>query len=370
MNPGIIFATNNDNKAREVREILKDYPFKIMSLKDAGIDIDIEETGTTYEENAYIKAKTIFDIVGDKIVIADDSGMEVRALNNEPGVYSARYMGEETPYKIKMENILERMEKYPDDKDRAMTYNCAVTCFIPAGVFGNKEVITFTDLAVVEGIVSETITGNKGFSYDSIFYYPPDGCTMGEMETSKKNSLSHRGKAMRMVAGKLMFYLTEHNKKLAANYPWVIPRNRNSDKVVSNYDYSYTELDQLPIGWNRAFGIAMCEDIQKVLNKHRCTESFRILKIKEKYGSLRLYFTVDSKEAYKEINEIIEKYTDISIKTCIICGDEAQWVSQDWISPYCEKCMSGNIKKAGKQGTQEKFTNINEFLRKGYNDGI
>jgi len=198
----VVFATNNQNKVREVSEILKGCPFEIVSLREMGIDIDVPETGTTYAENAYQKAKAVFDIVKDKIVIADDSGFSVDALNGEPGIYSARYLGEEVPYSEKIKDILRRMKDIPDEKRNAQ-FNCAVCALIPEGMVSSYG-IEITKLVVVEGFVTREPKGDNGFAFDPIFYYPPFGCTTAEMTSEQKNEISHRGRAMRLIRDELL----------------------------------------------------------------------------------------------------------------------------------------------------------------------
>ena len=198
----VVFATSNKNKVREVSEILKDFPFEIVTMKEMGIDIDIPETGMTYEENAYQKASAVFEIVKDKIVIADDSGFSVDALNGEPGIYSARYLGEDVPYSEKIKDILRRMKNVPDE-ERTCQFNCAVCALIPEGMVSEYG-IEITRLAVVQGLVAKEPRGDNGFAFDPIFYYTPFGCTTAEMSAEQKNSISHRGIAFRMLRDVLL----------------------------------------------------------------------------------------------------------------------------------------------------------------------
>lgn len=193
----VIFATSNKNKVREVSEILKDFPFEIVTLKEMGVDIDIPETGITYEENALQKAKAIAKLFPENIVISDDSGFSVDVLNGEPGLYSARYLGEDTPYSEKIVDILRRMENVSDEA-RTAHYNCAVCAIIPEGLVSSYG-IEITRLAVVDGLVTREPKGNNGFAYDPIFYYSPLKCTTAEMTAEQKNEISHRGKAFRML---------------------------------------------------------------------------------------------------------------------------------------------------------------------------
>ena len=186
----IIFASNNKGKIKEVKEICKDMQVEIVSMKEAGIDIDIEENGTTFEENALIKAEAVMKLTGE-LTIADDSGLEVDYLNKEPGVYSARYMGHDTSYDIKNNMLLDRLKGVPDEK-RTARFVCAVAAAFPDGT---TEVVRGT----IEGRIGYEIAGEHGFGYDPIFYLPEYGCTTAELDPEKKNELSHRGKALRAM---------------------------------------------------------------------------------------------------------------------------------------------------------------------------
>ena len=186
----MIFATGNMGKLKEIKDILGDIGEEIISMKEAGIDIDIEENGTTFEENAIIKAKAIMEITG-QIVLADDSGLEVDALNKEPGIYSARYMGVDTSYDIKNQNLIDRLAGVPDEK-RTARFVCAIAAAFPDGT---SEVVRGT----MEGIIGYKIAGENGFGYDPIFYLPECGCTSAEISPEKKNELSHRGEGLRKI---------------------------------------------------------------------------------------------------------------------------------------------------------------------------
>ena len=186
----IILASNNKGKIKEVKEICKDMQVEIVSMKEAGIDIDIEENGTTFEENALIKAEAVMKLTGE-LTIADDSGLEVDYLNKEPGVYSARYMGHDTSYDIKNNLLLDRLKGVPDEK-RTARFVCAVAAAFPDGT---TEVVRGT----IEGRIGYEIAGEHGFGYDPIFYLPEYGCTTAELDPEKKNELSHRGKALRAM---------------------------------------------------------------------------------------------------------------------------------------------------------------------------
>lgn len=186
----IIFATSNEGKMKEIREILSDLKMEVLSLKDVGIDIDIEENGTTFEENAQIKVNAIKEMV-DCIVLADDSGLEVDYLNKEPGIYSARYMGENTSYTIKNNKILELLQGVPKDK-RTARFVCAIAASLPGGK-------VLTTRGTIEGIIGDKIEGENGFGYDPIFYLPEYHCTTAELSMEMKNELSHRGKALQAM---------------------------------------------------------------------------------------------------------------------------------------------------------------------------
>ncbi len=194
----IIFATANQDKLHEIRMILDDLGVSVISLKEAGITTEIVEDGETFEDNAIIKARTIMRETG-KITLADDSGLEVDFLNKEPGVYSARYCGRDTSYRIKNRNILERMTDVPDEK-RSARFVCAVALAIPAGCIPGilKETVR-TVRGTMEGRIGYEEKGEHGFGYDPIFYLPEYGCYSGELLPEKKNEISHRGKALRLM---------------------------------------------------------------------------------------------------------------------------------------------------------------------------
>ncbi|NLL75674.1 MAG: XTP/dITP diphosphatase [Clostridiales bacterium] len=194
MNKRVIFATGNADKMKEIKEILADTGWEIFSMKEMGLDIPIEENGATYEENAIIKAKAVAEICGE-IVLADDSGLEIDYLNKEPGIYSARYMGEDTSYRIKNANLIERLSGVPDEK-RTARFVCAI-----AADFPNGEVITTR--GVIEGRIGYEERGKNGFGYDPIFYLPELGKTTAELSDDDKNSISHRGKALRKIKEEL-----------------------------------------------------------------------------------------------------------------------------------------------------------------------
>lgn len=187
----IVFATGNADKMVEIREILKDLGMEILSMKEAGVNPGIVEDGSTFEENALIKARAVHVLLPDDIVMADDSGLEIDYLNKEPGIYSARYMGEDTSYDIKNGELLRRMEGVPDEK-RTARFVCAIAAVFPDG----EEK---TALGTIEGRVGYEIKGEHGFGYDPIFYLPEYGCTTAELEPEKKNEISHRGRGLQQM---------------------------------------------------------------------------------------------------------------------------------------------------------------------------
>ena len=186
----IVFATGNAGKMREIRMIMEDMGMEILSMKEIGINPDIVEDGTTFTENAIIKAKAVAALT-DAIVLADDSGLEIDALNKEPGIYSARYMGEDTSYRIKNANLIERLEGVPDEK-RTARFVCAIAAVLP-----NGELLT--TLGTVEGRIGYEEKGANGFGYDPIFFLPEFGCTSAELTDEQRNEISHRGKALRAM---------------------------------------------------------------------------------------------------------------------------------------------------------------------------
>lgn len=193
----IIFATGNAGKMKEIREILSDMNMEILSMKEAGISADINEDGMTFEENAVIKAKAIAELTND-IVLADDSGLEVDYLNKEPGIYSARYMGEDTSYTIKNQAIIDRLEGVPKEK-RTARFVCAIAAALP-----NGEVLTTR--GTIEGYIGTESAGENGFGYDPIFYVDEYGCSTAEISEEQKNEISHRGKALRAMKEQLSKY--------------------------------------------------------------------------------------------------------------------------------------------------------------------
>lgn len=191
----IVFATNNNGKIKEIKNILKTLEYEVLPMKEAGIDIDIVEDGDSFEKNAYIKAKAVWDICGG-IVMADDSGLEIDYLNGAPGVYSARYMGENTSYEIKNKKILELLEGVPKDK-RGARFISVICCILEDGrVFNTK--------ASMEGKIAYETAGEHGFGYDPIFLPEGESVTAAELSPDKKDAISHRGKALRAMKDELM----------------------------------------------------------------------------------------------------------------------------------------------------------------------
>lgn len=191
MEKRIVFATGNQNKMREIKMILADLGMEILSMKEAGIDVDVEENGTTFEENALIKAREIAKLFPGDIVLADDSGLEIDYLNKEPGIYSARYAGRDTSYDVKNQMLIDRLDGVPDEK-RTARFVCAVAAVFPDGT---EEVVRGT----MEGRIGYEIAGANGFGYDPIFYLPEFGMTSAEISPEQKNEVSHRGKALRAM---------------------------------------------------------------------------------------------------------------------------------------------------------------------------
>lgn len=191
----LIFATGNENKMKEIREIMEGLPVEILSMKEAGIEADIVEDGLSFEENALIKARAVCRLAGE-MVLADDSGLEVDYLNKEPGIYSARYMGEDTSYHIKNANLIQRLEGVPDEK-RTARFVCAIAAAFPDG---RRKTVR----AAMEGRIGYEEKGENGFGYDPIFYLPEYGCTSAELSMEEKNRISHRGKALCLIKEELV----------------------------------------------------------------------------------------------------------------------------------------------------------------------
>lgn len=190
----IVFATGNAGKMKEIRMILADMGMEVLSMKEAGIEAEIEENGTSFEENAEIKARAVQAQCGC-IVLADDSGLEIDYLHGEPGIYSARYMGEDTSYRMKNANLIERLAGVPQEK-RTARFVCAIAAALPDGRVLKSR-------GTIEGIIGYAERGENGFGYDPIFYLPEYDCSTAELDPEVKNQLSHRGKALRAMKAQL-----------------------------------------------------------------------------------------------------------------------------------------------------------------------
>ena len=194
MEKRILFATGNAGKMKEIRMILSDLPLPVVSMKEAGIAAEIEENGSTFEENAVIKARAVMELTGE-IALADDSGLEIDYLDGAPGIYSARFMGEDTSYDIKNTALIEKLEGVPEEQ-RTARFVCAIACALPDGRI-------LTSRGAMEGVIAHEIRGENGFGYDPIFYLPEYGLTSAEISPEQKNELSHRGKALRAMKEQL-----------------------------------------------------------------------------------------------------------------------------------------------------------------------
>ena len=183
----IVFATTNEGKVKEIKEILEGFPVEVVSMKEMNITTDVEENGTTFEENSLIKAREISKLTGLP-ALANDSGLEVDYLNGEPGIYSARYLGKDTDYNYKNNYIIDRL-KEAEDKERSARFICVISLVLPDG----RE---FVKKGVMEGRIGYEIKGENGFGYDPVFYLPEYGMTSAELSGEEKNKISHRGKAL------------------------------------------------------------------------------------------------------------------------------------------------------------------------------
>ncbi len=195
----LIFATGNQDKMKEIRMILGGTDTEILSMKEAGIALDVEENGTSFEENAQIKARAVAERARtrfkDAVVLADDSGLEIDYLGGEPGIYSARYMGEDTSYRVKNQNLIDRLSGVPDEQ-RTARFVCAIAAVLPNG----ECLLT---RGVMEGRIGYAESGENGFGYDPIFILPKYGRTTSDLPPEVKNEESHRGKALRAMREKL-----------------------------------------------------------------------------------------------------------------------------------------------------------------------
>ena len=190
MKKQIIFATGNKDKMREIREIMADVDVEVISMKEAGIVVDVVEDGETFEENSLIKAKAIAEYT-DAIVLADDSGLDIDYLDKAPGVFSARFMGEDTSYDIKNQALIDKLDGVPKE-ERTARFVCAIGAVLP-----NKETLVVRE--TMEGYIGYEIAGENGFGYDPIFYLDEFGCSSAALSREQKNEISHRGKALRAM---------------------------------------------------------------------------------------------------------------------------------------------------------------------------
>lgn len=198
----IIFATGNAGKMREIRLILGDLGCEILSMKEAGVDPEIVEDGNSFGENAEIKAKAVWEQTGD-IVLADDSGLVVDYIGGEPGIYSARYMGEDTSYEIKNQNIIDRLKDARED-ERTARFVCNIAAVLPDGRVVHTE-------ETMEGVIAHHPAGSGGFGYDPILMLPQYGVTSAQLTIEQKNRISHRGKALEAMRQELKQILEEES---------------------------------------------------------------------------------------------------------------------------------------------------------------
>ena len=213
-----IIATGNKGKIREIRDIITDPEADVLSMREAGVSADPEETGTTFEENALIKARAVSALICQKIengttqitVMSDDSGLVIDALGGEPGIYSARYLGHETDYNYKMEQIMKRMEDVPE-QERTARFVAAVAAIFPDGT---EHVVRGT----MEGVIAHGIHGENGFGYDPFFYLPEYGKTSAEITEEQKNAISHRGKALRAMIALYNVWRAENDDSVDGTY--------------------------------------------------------------------------------------------------------------------------------------------------------
>ena len=200
----VIVATGNKDKVKEIREILQDMDAQVVTMKEAGVFTEIEENGSTFAENAVMKAKATAEEAAkskmwkDAVVMADDSGLVIDALHGEPGIYSARYLGHDTSYRVKNADLIRRLTGVPDE-ERSARFVCAIAAVCPDGTILTAE-------GVMEGRIGYEERGENGFGYDPIFYLPESGCTSAELSPEEKNEISHRGKALRAMREKLAEY--------------------------------------------------------------------------------------------------------------------------------------------------------------------
>lgn len=198
MEDKIVFATGNEGKMREIRSILSDLGLPVLSMKEAGVSPEIEENGATFGENAEIKARAVWEQTGG-IVLADDSGLVVDYLGGEPGIYSARYLGEDTSYEVKNRTIIDRL-KEAREEERSARFVCNIAAVLPDGSVLHTE-------ETMEGRIAGEPAGSGGFGYDPILWLPEFGKTSAEITMDEKNRISHRGKALRAMREALVNWL-------------------------------------------------------------------------------------------------------------------------------------------------------------------
>lgn len=197
MNDGMtpfVVATQNKDKLQEIREILHEFPFRIMSMSEAGVDEEIDENGQTYAENALIKAMAVHKITGG-YVLADDSGLEIDALGGAPGILSARFVSKDAPYPVKIQALWNLLSDVPYEQ-RTAHFVCAIAVVYPDGSH-------FTVEESMDGILHNHMIGENGFGYDPVFFLPEKGITAAQLSPLDKNLISHRGKALRSMLAQL-----------------------------------------------------------------------------------------------------------------------------------------------------------------------
>ena len=191
----VVLASKNKHKLEEISKITEKFDIELVLQSELGVDIDVEETGTTFEENSLLKARSVMEATGLP-ALADDSGIAVDALNGEPGIYSARYGFDDTLDDWgRLELLLKNTEHVPDGQRQAQ-FVCVITMVTPEG-----QVIQAR--GEIHGELTREARGENGFGYDPIFYYPPYGMTTAEMSAEDKNEVSHRGNALKVFYEKL-----------------------------------------------------------------------------------------------------------------------------------------------------------------------
>jgi XTP/dITP diphosphohydrolase len=186
----LLLATTNRHKLDEYRAIFTDLQFKLYSLRDIQLDLDVEETGTTFRENAELKALA-YAHASNMLSLADDSGLEIDALGGAPGVYSARFAGPDATYEERFRLIFAQLRDVPMAQ-RTARFRCVISLTEPSGYLRSVE-------GVIEGLITEEPHGNNGFGYDPIFLVPELGKTTAELAAEEKNRISHRGRAARQA---------------------------------------------------------------------------------------------------------------------------------------------------------------------------